>query len=421
MPGPGSRLDDRLRAALAQRQATGLRRSLRTLPTAGKYLTLDGRRLLNLAGNDYLGLSGHPDLADAAIRAVRDLGVGATASRLVSGHLAVHEQAERDFACFKHAEAALLFPTGYTANLAVISGLVRDRRDLVLQDRLNHASLLDAARRCPATVRTYAHLDPAKARRLLQRHRDQYPQAQRFLVTDTIFSMDGDVADLPQLCAICEATDTVLIVDEAHATGVLGATGAGLVEHQGVTGRVPVVVSTASKALGGLGGIVTGSQALIDYLINFARPLIYSTAVPPAQAAVLSAAVARVRADAATRSRLREVCCRVRVALRDAGWRLDDSAVPTPIVPLQVGDSRAALTLQRRLEDAGLLTVAIRPPTVPPGTARVRLSLRADLDDAEVDRLLTAIGHPPSLVVHENGVVAPTAARAASSDGGGSR
>ena len=388
---PGTRLDQRLRRELERLDQADLRRTLRPLPGSGKYVELDGRRLLNLAGNDYLGLAQHPDLIAAAAEAIRTLGVGSTASRLVAGHLDLHQRVEQDFARFKHAEAALLLATGYTANLAVLSTLVRGPGDLVVQDRLNHASLLDAAGRTGAQVRTFAHLRPDKARRLLTRHHEQQPDAQRFLVTDSVFSMDGDVADLPALCQICEATDTVLVVDEAHATGVLGEDGSGLAEAQGVAGRVPVVISTASKALGGLGGIVTGSQTLIDTLVNRARPFIYSTAVPPAQAAALDAALQRVRSDPAPRRRLASISQRVRDRLRSRGWPLPTTDWPTPIVPLVVGEAGRALDLQHRLQEAGLLTVAIRPPTVPPGSARVRLSLRSDLADDEVEHLLHAI------------------------------
>ena len=384
-------LDSQLAAELSQRDDAGLLRRLRPLPHAGRHVEVGGRTLLNLAGNDYLGLADHPVLKQAAAEAVGRFGVGSGASRLVTGHLAPHAECEAAFATFKHAEAALLFCTGYTANLAVLTALAGPD-DLVCQDRLNHASLIDAARFSGATVRTYPHGNRVKLERLLA---GASTYRRRFIVTDSVFSMDGDVADLPTLCDLADRHDATLIVDEAHGTGVLGATGAGLIEHQGVVGRVPVVVSTASKALGGLGGIVTASRPVIETLQNHARSFIYSTAPPPAQAAAITAALGVLRDEPWRRDRLAELSRRVRTSLSAAGWPHLDTDVPTPIVPLHVGDNDAALALAAHLETRGILAVAIRPPTVPPNTARVRLSLRADLTDDDVDHLLANIG-PPS-------------------------
>ena len=242
-------------------------------------------------------------------------------------------------------------------------------------------------------MRTYPHGHHVKLERRLagaSRYR------RRFIVTDSVFSMDGDVADLPTLCDLADRHDATLVVDEAHGTGVLGATGAGLVEHQGVVGRVPVVISTASKALGSLGGIVTASCPVIDTLINHARGFIYSTAPPPAQAAAITAALGVLRDEPWRRERLAELSRRVRAELSAAGWPHLDTDVATPIVPLHVGTNDAALALAARLEARGLLAVAIRPPTVPPHTARVRLSLRADLTDDDLDHIITAVGSLPA-------------------------
>ena len=388
-----------LAADLSARAEASLLRGLRVVSSDGRFVTLaDGRRLLNLAGNDYLGLAQHPALIAAAVEATTQYGVGSGASRLVSGTTPLHAEVEARFAAFKHAEAALLFATGYTANLGLLTA-VAGPGDLIVQDRLNHASLIDAARQSGATVRTVPHgaAGHAKAARLLAAHAAASRNARRFLVTDSVFSMDGDTADLPSLLELADRQNAYVIVDEAHATGVLGATGGGLVEAQGVGAhrRLLAVVSTASKALGGLGGVVTGPRVLIDTLINRARPFIYTTAPPPAQVAALGAALDVVAREPARRERLAEVSTTLRTALTTRGWpHLLSGHHPTPIVPLHVGDSDAALDLARRLDAAGVLAVAIRPPTVPPGTARVRLGLRCDLTDAEVTRVIDAVGRP---------------------------
>lgn len=392
-------LDDELKAALVYREAISLRRWLRALPTHDKYIELDGERLLNLAGNDYLALSRHPRLIVAAKCAIDQHGIGAGASRLVTGSLSVHAVAERRLAAFKHAEAALLLPTGYMANFAVLDALAR-AGDLICQDKLNHASLIDAAKASDATVRTYPHLQTAKLERLLAQHQVDAPEARRFIVTDSVFSMDGDCADLPALCDISDRYDAVLVIDEAHGTGVLGETGAGLAEHQGVARRVytcgagGVVVSTASKALGGMGGVITGSQAVIDTMVNHARPVLYSTAVPPPQAAVVAEAVAVVTQEPERRKRLGELIRDARAGLTRSGWELPATMAGTPILPLVVGDAQAAIILSASLKQCGLLTVPIRPPTVAKGQARVRLTLRADLTDEELTDALKKIGQP---------------------------
>jgi 8-amino-7-oxononanoate synthase len=356
---------------------------------------VDGREWLNLAGNDYLGLAEHPRLKAAAIEAVTRYGTGSGASRLVAGHLDLHERVERQFAAFKHAEAALLFPTGYAANLGVLTALADRPDDLICQDKLNHASLIDAARFSDATVRTYPHLDLGKLDRLLARHHADAPDAQRFVITDSVFSMDGDVADLPGLLELCDTHDAVLIVDEAHATGVLGGDGSGLAAARGVAGRVPVTISTASKALGGLGGIVTADRPVIDALVNRARPLLYSTAVPPAQAAAIGAAVEVVRDEPERRERLAALSRELRERLTRQGWQGLDVAEPTPILPLRVGETKAAIGLAESLKRHGVWSVAIRPPTVATGAARVRLSLRADFTAEDVQRIGDAVGRVP--------------------------
>lgn len=381
-----------IRTELETLDETGMRRHLRPVPAVGPRVVLDGRECLHCASNDYLGLATHPALKRAAAQAVAHYGTGSGASRLVTGTLPIHQQAEAAFAAFKHAPSALLLPTGFMANLAVLTSLAGEG-DLIVQDKLNHASLIDAAKFSGATVRTFPHLNYEKAERLLA---EATGMRRKFLVTDSIFSMDGDCADLRRCADLCEKYNAILVVDEAHGTGVLGTTGAGLIEALGLTGhpsiKAGVVVSTASKALGSLGGMVTASQAVIDTLVNRGRAFIYTTAAAPAQAASLLAAVEVVRAQPERRERLQAMSAQVRAALAQNGWALPPSDFATPIIPLLAGSAEAALALADQLRRQNILAIAVRPPTVPPNSARVRITLRADFSDQEVARLIGAIG-----------------------------
>ncbi len=376
---------DQLRHQLDQRQARHHLRTLRPVDRCGLKIRRGGRELLNLASNDYLALASHPKLRDAAIRAAERFGTGAGASRLITGHLALHEQLEQRFAEFKHAEAALLLPTGYTAALAVLTSLA-EPGDRVCLDKLCHASLIDAAGASGATVRVYPHGNLDKLDRLLGRGAAR----RQLIVTDSVFSMDGDSADLPALCELRDRHGAILLVDEAHATGVLGETGAGLAEAQHVAGRMDVVISTASKALGCLGGMVTGPRLVIDTIVNTARPFIYTTAAPPMQAAAINAALDVVRDEPDRRRRLHDLSARLRRELRRHRWPVADD--PAPIIPLIVGGAAAACALSDRLAEAGFCVPAVRPPTVAPGSARLRISLRCDLDDNDLRRLIDAVG-----------------------------
>jgi 8-amino-7-oxononanoate synthase len=376
-----------LREELTRRESAHLLRQLRPLDRCARVVHRHGRSLLNLAGNDYLALATHPHLIEAAAEAARRFGAGAGASRLVTGSLDVHHLLEQRLAEFKHAEAALLLPTGYMANLAVLTSLAAPG-DLVCIDKLNHASLIDAAQFSGADVRVFPHRQLDKLKRLLERSTAR----RRLIVTDSVFSMDGDCADLPALCELRDRYEAVLIVDEAHGTGVLGTTGSGLAEEQGVSGAIDVTISTASKALGSLGGIVTARQVVIDTLINSARPFVYTTATTPIQAACISAALDVVRDEPERRVRLRMLASNLRRMLRESGWGVAEDI--TPIVPVIVGESSAALAMSQRLEDAGFLIPAIRPPTVAPGSARLRITLRCDLLDEDLERLVAALGKP---------------------------
>ena len=391
-------------------------RDLHVFESAGRSLERQGRSWINLASNDYLGLSQHPRLQQAASSATATYGLGAGASRLVTGSLDLHARVEQDFADFKHAQAALLFPTGYMANLAVLTSLAGSG-DRIYLDKLCHASLIDAARLTGATVRVFPHRQANKLRHLLDKashhkttsdpHRRghtsasarQHPlhtarPARALIVTESVFSMDGDTADLPGLCDLAQQYGAILVVDEAHATGVLGATGAGLCQQQGVSDRVDVAVSTASKALGVMGGLVTARREVIQLLINRARSFMYTTAMAPPLVAAIGAALALVRDEPWRRDRLQRLCRRFGQGLKSIGWshRLPlDLEADVPIFPLIVGEPQAAVELSDHLSRHGFYAPAIRPPTVARGSARVRISLRADLEENEIDRLLEAL------------------------------
>lgn len=384
-------------AALRELEQANRLRRLHSVQSHGRTITVDGRDLINLASNDYLGLSQHPRLIQAAIDATQQYGVGSGASRLVSGTHPLHKEVEACFAKFKHAEGALLLPTGYAANLSVLTALAGPD-DLIVMDKLVHASLIDAARASEARVRTYPHLSLDRAEHLLKQH----TTGRRLIVTDSVFSMDGDCADLPALCDLANRHDASLIIDEAHGTGLLGPDGSGLASAQRVADRVytcgtgGVVISTASKALGSLGGIISADKPIIDLIINKARPFIYSTAVPPAQAAAIGAALDVIRDEPSRREHLSELSERFCAVLRAQGWIGVGNAYPTPIIPLIVGSEAEALGLQAKLLDAGFFAPAIRPPTVAPGQCRVRLSLRADLSESDIAPLMDVVGQPAS-------------------------
>lgn len=404
-----------LQSHLDALQENGLLRTLKPVTQAGPYIHLaDGSQRINLASNDYLGIAQHPHLKAAAIASIQHAGTGSGASRLVSGHSPAHQSLEGRLARFKHAQAALLFPTGYMANLAVITSLAQ-KGDLICADKLSHASLIDAARASGATLRIFPHLGYEKLARLLSRDSelsdlmatldptlnhpagaDDFSSAassisqsrppRKFIITDSVFSMDGDTADLPHLCDIAAEHDAILIVDEAHGTGVFGKTGSGLCEAQHVMDRVDVVISTASKALGSLGGMVSGAEVVIQTLINKARPFIYTTAAAAMQPAVIGAALDVIENEPWRRDRVRQLAVELRQAM---GLSCDDFT--SPIVPVVAGSAQAALALSKRLDAAGFHAPAIRPPTVAPGSARVRISLRADLEDQHLSQLIDAI------------------------------
>lgn len=379
---------DWLNAELTAKENAGLFRRRRTFqPHPDGAVEVDGRRLLNLAGNDYLNLASDPRVLAAAKAAIDSSGFGARASALVSGRTEWHERLEQTLANFEQAESAVLFPTGYAANVGTIAALVGPD-DAVFCDRLNHASLIDGCRLSQARFRVYPHLDLDTLDRELAKATDV---RRRLIVTDAIFSMDGDVAPLPQLHELAQAHDAMLMVDEAHATGVLGQRGRGLTEHFNVpSGRI-VRIGTLSKAIGSMGGFVAGERKLTDWLWNSARSQMFSTAMPPACAAAAAAAIEIIQADPQRREHLLQRSQSLRLRLADIGLNVPPTLVETPIIPIIVGEASRAMGAAASLEDAGFLVGAIRPPTVPKGTCRLRISLQTAVTESDLDRLTSAL------------------------------
>ena len=364
-------------AELEVLEAAALKRRLELLESPqGPRVRLEGRELLNFSSNDYLGLANEPALIEAGRRALAEWGTGAGASRLVVGHFKAHASLERALARFEGAEAALVFSSGYAANVGVLSALVSEG-DAVFSDALNHASVIDGCRLSRARVLKYRHRDVEHLRSLLRETKAR----RRLVVTDTVFSMDGDLAPLKELEGLCVEEGVGLMVDEAHATGVFGSSGAGLCEASGV--KADVRVGTLSKALGGAGAWVAGSRALVELVLNRARSFVFSTGLPPAMCAVGEAAVSLVAGEPARRERLWR-----NVEALAAGLGLEASS---PIFSIVMGSPEAALEASRGLLRKGLLVKAIRPPTVPEGTSRLRVSVSAAHTVDDIDRLVVAL------------------------------
>ncbi|MEE9099839.1 8-amino-7-oxononanoate synthase [Pseudomonas nitroreducens] len=374
-----------LAARLAQRQAEDLyrRRPLLESPQ-GPDVLIDGQPMLAFCSNDYLGLANHPEVIAALRAGAERWGVGGGASHLVNGHCGPHHELELALAEFTGRPRALLFSTGYMANLGTVTALV-GKGDSVLEDRLNHASLLDAGLLSGARFSRYLHNDAASLAARLDK-----AEGNTLVVTDGVFSMDGDLADLPSLCATARKQGAWMMVDDAHGFGPLGATGGGIVEHFGLgMDDVPVLVGTLGKAFGTAGAFVAGSEELIETLIQFARPYIYTTSQPPAVACATLKSLELLRAESWRRDHLNALIARFRSGAEAIGLRLMDS--PTPIQPILIGGSRQAMALSAELREHGILVGAIRPPTVPAGTARLRVTLSASHSEAQVDRLLVAL------------------------------
>lgn len=374
-----------LATRLAERRVAHLYRQRPLLESPqGPQVRVDGRELLAFCSNDYLGLANHPEVIQAMRDGAAQWGVGGGASHLVIGHSTPHHQLEEALAEFTGRPRALLFSTGYMANLAAVTALV-GQGDTVLEDRLNHASLLDAGLLSGARFSRYLHNDAASLASRLEK-----ATGNTLVVSDGVFSMDGDLADLPALCAAARQKGAWLMVDDAHGFGPLGATGGGIVEHYGLgIEEVPVLVGTLGKGFGTAGAFVAGSEELIETLIQFARPYIYTTSQPPAVACATLKSLQLLQTESWRRDHLNRLIARFRAGAAEIGLSL--MASPTPIQPILVGDSERALKLSALLKERGLLVGAIRPPTVPTGSARLRVTLSAAHSEAQLERLLAAL------------------------------
>ena len=371
---------------LAELESSGLRRSLRVVEgPQGPEVSLDGRPVLLLCSNNYLGLAGHPRLRRAAADAALKLGTSAGASRLISGSMSIHAELEARLADFKGTEAALLFGSGYLANSGVIAVLAR-RGEVVFSDELNHASIIDGCRLAGADTFVYRHADSEHLEWGLRRAAGRAA----LIATDGVFSMDGDIAPLPELAELARRHRCRLLVDEAHATGCIGPGGRGSVAAAGLTGEVDVIVGTLGKALGGYGAYVCGSAELVDFLINSARPFIFSTAPPPPAVAAAQAALELLAAQPQLVERLGANAAALREGLRAEG--LEPIGSETQIVPLVVGEADDAMALCERLLAEGVFAQAIRPPTVPAGTCRLRLTAMATHRVADLRHAARLIG-----------------------------
>lgn len=375
-----------LEQQLKQRQQNALYRTRKTHESEqGTRLFIEGKSYLNFCSNDYLGLAAHPELKTTLQQAVDKYGVGSGASHLVTGHSHEHEALERAFAEFMGTERALLFSTGYMANIGVISALL-GRQDAVFLDKLNHASLVDAAILSRAKIHRYVHSNLTQLETLLTKSDAEL----KLVATDGVFSMDGDIANLPKLAQLSKQSEAWLMMDDAHGIGVLGETGRGSIEHFNLSPNdVPIIVGTLGKAFGVFGAFVVGSELLIETLIQLARSYIYTTALPPALATTLRTSLEMIQLDGWRREQLQQ-----RIAyFRSEAEKHDIPLMPshTPIQPIVLKDSQLALDISQALYQQGILVTAIRPPTVPQNTARLRITLSTQHEMEDIDKLIAAL------------------------------
>jgi len=381
-----------LTAALDELRAKGTYFKLRVLDDQqAPVCHYDGRQVINLASNNYLGLANHPKLIKVALNATRTLGVGSGAVRTIAGTMRIHMELEEKIARFKNVEACVVFQSGFTANAGTVSSIL-GKEDFILSDELNHASIIDGARLSRAKIKVFRHKDVAHCEELLKEIQDE--PGRKLVITDGVFSMDGDIGPVDKLADLAEKYGAIMMVDDAHASGVLGRNGRGSVDHFNVHGRVDVQVGTLSKAIGSLGGYVCGSRDLIDYLYHRARPFLFSTSHPPAVTAACIAAFDILENEPERIERLWTNTRYFQGELRNAGFNLGGITTPateTPITPLIIGDGRATMDFSRALFEAGVMGTGIAFPTVPEGKARIRLILTSEHTKAQLDQALETI------------------------------
>ena len=370
---------------LTKIKAAGLYRRLRRVDgDQGATLSMDGREVVNFSSNNYLGIANHPELAAAAKAAIDRYGCGSGASRLISGNMTLHEELENRLARFKGTEAALVFNSGFQANTGVISTLAGES-DAIFSDALNHASIIDGSRLARAKIFVYAHNDLDQLETALS-HAAGFRR--KLIVTESIFSMDGDEAPLTAIVELAEKYGAMVMVDEAHATGIFGAGGAGVVQKLGLGNRVLVQMGTLGKALGGFGAYIAGSRGLCDLLINRCRSFIFTTSLPPAVMAMAMAALDLVEREPERRQALWNNCRSLKEGLRSFGFEL--GASESPILPLIIGDATECMRFSEKLLENGVFAQGIRPPTIPPGTSRLRITLMATHTREQIERALAA-------------------------------
>ncbi len=376
---------DFIEEELKEIKGKGLYRSLRLIEgEQGPEVSLEGKRVVMLCSNNYLGLANHPRLKEAAIEAVKKYGIGSGASRLISGNMELHEELERKIAGFKYTEAALAFSSGYFCNIGVIDCLM-GKGDLILSDEFNHASIVDGCRLSRAQVRIYPHKDLNVLEEELKRLKGY---RRKLIVTDGVFSMDGDLAPLPEIVELANKYEAMTMVDEAHATGVMGEGGRGCVEYFGLEGKIDIQMGTLGKALGCSGAYVAGERELIDYLINRARSFIFTTALPPPVCAAAIAAIDIVTQDHQLRNRLWENTKFFREGLSQTELPVGKSE--TPIIPIVIGESSTTMRMCEILLQRGIYAQGIRPPTVPEGSSRIRTTVMATHNREHLNRALDA-------------------------------
>ncbi|MBN2231349.1 MAG: 8-amino-7-oxononanoate synthase [Deltaproteobacteria bacterium] len=393
-------VNDSFRRELEELESAGMLRSMRTVTGPQRAATsVDGRPMLVMCSNNYLGLADHPRLAELAIELTKTYGCSAAASRLISGTMSPHRRLEAELAYFKGTEAALVFNCGYMANLAVLSTVVA-AGDAIFSDELNHASIVDGCRLSRAEVYVYRHADAGHLEELLAACGAACRR--RLIVTDSVFSMDGDLAPLPAIVALAEKYDALLLVDDAHATGVLGPGGRGSCAHFGIAPeRVDFLMGTLGKALGSCGAFVAARLPLIDFLVNRARPFIYTTALPPGAIGASLAALALLAEEPEMVDELRRKTAVFRAGVRRLGFAMPDD--PTPIVPVVIGESVTTMAVSRRLLEAGIFVQGIRPPTVAPGRSLLRFTVTRDLRAADLDRALEILGREAAIISGQAG------------------